>query len=101
MVFRVEISPSALADAEEAFLWIQQESPSKADEWYNGLVDAILSLENFPNRCPLAPESEDIGREIRQLLYKRHRILFGVTGDVVQVFRIRHTARDKLSPDEL
>jgi plasmid stabilization system protein ParE len=51
-----------LADAEEAFLWIQQESPSKADEWYNGLVDAILSLENFPNRCLLAPESEDIGR---------------------------------------
>jgi len=64
-------------------------------------VDAILSLENFPNRCPLAPESEDIGREIRQFLYKRHRILFGVTGDVVQVFRIRHTARNKLSPDEL
>ncbi len=70
MVFRVEISPSALADAEEAFLWIQQESPAIADEWYNGLVDAILSLENFPNRCPLAPESEDIGREIRQLLYR-------------------------------
>ena len=101
MVLRVDISPSALADAEEAFLWIQQESPSKADEWYNGLVDAILSLENFPNRCPLAPESEDIGREIRQLIHKRHRILFGITGDVVQVFRIRHTAQDKLSPDEL
>ncbi len=101
MVLRVEISPSALADAEEAFLWIQQESPAIADEWYNGLVDAILSIENFPNRCPLAPESEDIGREIRQLLYRRHRILFSVTGDVVQVFRIRHTARDRLSPDEL
>jgi plasmid stabilization system protein ParE len=101
MAFRVEISPSALADIEEAFLWIQQESPSTADEWYNGLVDAILSLENFPNRCSLASESEDIGREIRQLLYRRHRILFGVTGDVVQVFRIRHTAQDRLSPEEL
>jgi len=101
MVLRVEISPSALADAEEAFLWIQQESPAIADEWYNGLVDAILSLENFPNRCPLAPESEDIGREIRQLLYRRHRILFSVTGDVVQVFRIRHTAQDSLSSEEL
>lgn len=101
MAFRVEISPSALADIEEAFLWIQQESPSTADDWYNGLVDAIVSLENFPNRCSLAPESEDIGREIRLLLYRRHRILFGVTGDVVQVFRIRHTAQDRLSPDEL
>ncbi len=101
MTFQVEISPSALADAEESFLWIQQESSAKADEWYNGLVEAILSLENFPNRCPLAPESEDIGREIRQLIYKKHRILFGVTDDVVQVFRIRHTAQDRLLQDDL
>lgn len=101
MVYRVEISPSALADAETTFLWIQKDSPQKAEEWYNGLVDAILSLENFPNRCPIAVESQDIRREIRQLLYKGHRILFGVTDNVVQVFRIRHAARDRLSSDEL
>ena len=101
MAYRVEISPSALADAEDAFLWIQKDSPQKAEEWYNGLVDTIISLENFPKRCPFAAESQDIGREIRQLLYKGHRILFGVTDDVVQVFRIRHTARDRLSSDDL
>ncbi|MFM6192983.1 MAG: type II toxin-antitoxin system RelE/ParE family toxin [Planktothrix sp.] len=61
MTFRVEISPSALADVEDIFLWMQRESPSKADEWFNGLVEAILTLEQFPNRCPKAPESEDIG----------------------------------------
>ncbi len=101
MAYRVEISPSALADAEAAFLWIQKDSPQKAEEWYNGLVDAILSLESFPNRCPIAAESIDVGREIRQLLYKKHRIIFGVTDDVVQVFRVRHAARDRLSSDEL
>lgn len=101
MAFRVEISPSALADAQEAFLYIQKDSSLNAEEWYDGLVNAILSLENFPNRCPIASESEEIGREIRQLLYSRYRILFSVTGDVVQVLRIRHTARDWLSSDEL
>jgi len=101
MVYRVEISPSALADAEAIFLWIQKDSPQKAEEWYNGLVDAIVSLESFPNRCPIAPESQDIGREIRQLLYKKHRIIFGVTDDVVLVFRVRHAAQDRLSSDEL
>jgi plasmid stabilization system protein ParE len=101
MAFRVEISPSALADVEEAFLYIQQDFPLKAEEWYDGLVNAILSLEKFPNRCPLASESEEIGREIRQLLYSKYRILFSVTGDVVQVLRVRHTARDWLSSDEL
>ncbi|MCL1475940.1 type II toxin-antitoxin system RelE/ParE family toxin [Argonema antarcticum] len=101
MAFSVEISPSALADAEEAFLYIQKDSSLNAEEWYDGLVNAILSLENFPNRCPLASESEEIGREIHQLIYSRYRILFSVTGDVVQVLRIRHTARDWLSSDEL
>lgn len=101
MTFRVEISPSALTDAEEAFLYIQKDLFLNAEEWYGGLVNAILSLENFPNRCPLASESEETGREIRQLLYSRYRILFSVTGDVVQVLRIRHTARDWLSSDEL
>ncbi|NEP79825.1 MAG: type II toxin-antitoxin system RelE/ParE family toxin [Okeania sp. SIO3C4] len=56
----------------------------------------MLSLEIFPNRCPIAPESADIGREIRQLIYKKHRILFVVTGQVVQVLRIRHTPQDSI-----
>ncbi|CBN57886.1 MULTISPECIES: type II toxin-antitoxin system RelE/ParE family toxin [Kamptonema] len=101
MAFRVEISPSALTDAEEAFLYMQKDSSLNAEEWYNGLVNAILSLENLPNRCPLASESEEIGREIRQLIYKRYRILFSVSEEIVQVLRIRHTARDWLSSDEL
>ena len=101
MTYRVEISPSALNDAEAAFLWHQKESPKTAADWYNGLVDAILSLETFPNRCPIAPESEAIGREVRQLFYQRHRILFGVSGQVVRIYRIRHTSRDWLSPEEL
>ncbi len=101
MTFRVEISPSALADVEDIFLWMQRESPSKADEWFNGLVEAILTLEQFPNRSPKAPESEDIGLEIRQLVYKKHRILFGVSNSDVQIFRIRHIAQDRLSSDNL
>ena len=32
------------------------------------LDEAVQSLELFPNRCPLAPESEELGRKIRQLL---------------------------------
>jgi plasmid stabilization system protein ParE len=70
MVFRVDISPSALNDAEASFLWIQKRSPSDSTDWFNGLLEAIYSLEKFPSRCPLAPESEAIELELRQLLYK-------------------------------
>lgn len=111
MAYRVDISPSDLQDAEDAYLWIKEQAPGRAGAWYEGLLDAIYGLENFPLRCPLAPESEDIGIAIRQLLYSKkgniHRILFAVgydaaTGeDVVRIFRIRHSARLKLTPEEL
>lgn len=111
MAYRVDISPSALQDAEDAYFWIKQRWPARAGEWYEGLLEKIFSLENFPARCPLAPESEDIGLEIRQLLYGSkgnvYRILFcigidGTTGeDVVRIYRIRHRARKRIEVDEI
>jgi plasmid stabilization system protein ParE len=106
MPFRVDIAPSALADAGEAYLWMRERSHSEATDWYNGLLEAIFSLESFPTRCRLAAESEDLGIEIRQLLYGKggtvYRILFTIPGeDVVRVFHIRHTARDRLRPEDV
>lgn len=68
MAYRVDISLPALADAEEIYLWLKEHSPDRAGDWYEGLLAAIFSLENYPERCPVAPESADIGKEIRQLL---------------------------------
>jgi plasmid stabilization system protein ParE len=61
MEFRISISPSALADAEAAYLWIREGDPQMADKWFNGLLDAIDSLQSLPARCPAAPESEELG----------------------------------------
>jgi len=98
MAFRVDISPAALADAEEAYLWRQQNIPERADEWFNGLLQAVFSLENFPIRCALAPISDAFERKVRQLLYGKgrgaYRILFTITEETVVVLRILHSARD-------
>ncbi|MEK6320998.1 MAG: type II toxin-antitoxin system RelE/ParE family toxin [Acidobacteriota bacterium] len=111
MPFRVDISPSALQDAEDAYLWIKRRAPGRASAWYEGLLEAINGLEQMPARCPVAPESEDLGIMIRQLLYGKkgsaYRILFAIgyddsTGeDVVRIFRIRHSARLKATPEEI
>jgi plasmid stabilization system protein ParE len=69
MAFRVEVSPTALADAELAYYGVREHLPDLADPWFDGLQDAVLSLAEMPGRCPLAPESEDLGEVIRQLLY--------------------------------
>src|SRR5579871_3809985 len=111
MAYRIDISPSALLDAEEAYLRAAEQSPSRANTWYNGLFEAIFSLETMPTRCPLAPESEEIGRELRQLLYGKpgriYRIVFALVYDeateeeVIRVYRIWHGARDRLKAEEL
>ena len=111
MAYRVDISLPALADAEEAYLWIRHHSPSTAGEWYEGLLEAIFSLENFPLCCSVAPESADLGQEILQLLYGKrgrvYRILFGIERDqsggedVVRIFRIWHSARKSPTADDV
>ena len=97
MTYEVFIQPGAEEDIEAAYCWLAEHSPDRAAQWYNGLVDAILGLERFPERCPLAPENVAFAREIRQLLSGAYRILFTITGNAVHVLHVRHHARDYLN----
>lgn len=80
MAYRVEISRPALEDAEKTYLWLKIKSEERANQWFKGLVEATNSLKNFPNRCPIAPETRSFLIEIRQLLYGKgqyqYRIFF-------------------------
>jgi plasmid stabilization system protein ParE len=108
MAYRVELSPTAVADLDSIYEWIAVRSPQRAEAWLEGCYRAVLSLEQFPERCSLAVESEALEIEIRQLLYKRTvRILFtlAIEADgegVVRVHRVRHAAQRRLRiPGEL
>jgi prevent-host-death family protein len=64
-------------------------------KWYRGFKQAILSLEEQPNRCPVTPEND----KLRHLLYgnKPHiyRAIYRVLEKQkqVEVLHIRHGAR--------
>lgn len=99
MAFRVEISPSAEADAEGILDWlISQQAGKTGLRWYQGMRRAIASLSKLPKRCALARENKDFPFEVRQLLYgskqHRYRILFTIEGDVVTILHIRHGHRE-------
>ena len=70
-------------DAEEYVLFIREvkKEPAAAERWFRGLVQAIYSLEEFPERCPTIPEQREFQFEIRQLIYFSHRIIFAVEGE--------------------
>ena len=101
MAFRVDITEPALADAEEYVRFIREfrNEPEGAERWFRGLVQAIYSLEDLPERCPAIPEQEDFSFEIRHLLYYSHRIIFCVelAANRVVVYRVYHGSRQRLA----
>ena len=106
--FEVIILPSAEREIGEAYAWIAEYDADAAIRWYNRLMEVIFSLDTFPERCPLAPESHFFNVEIREIFHGRrqhkYRILFTVSENEVHVLHVRHGARLALgeteTPDE-
>ena len=70
-----------------------------AARWYNNLEQAVYALASHPQRCPLAPETRSVKRELRHLLYGKKPHVYRVIYEVdekwraVLVLAIRHGAR--------
>jgi toxin ParE1/3/4 len=95
MTYLVRITSRAERDLAYLFEEINAKYSYAAREWYRGLKEAMLSLEENPNRCPVTRKKD----ELRHLLYgyKPHvyRVIFRVLKrqKVVEVVHIRHGAR--------
>ena len=63
--YAVVILPNAEDDLERAYLYIKEDSPQNALNWYFHMVEGILSLERMPERCAHAPENDFFAEEIR------------------------------------
>ena len=95
--WNVFVELPAQRDIAEARLWLAEREPDAAERWFNSIYNTIGSLEIFPERCPLAPESKPLNAEIREIFHGRrqhkYRILFTVSGNDVHVLHVRHGAR--------
>ncbi|WP_413175870.1 type II toxin-antitoxin system RelE/ParE family toxin [Anabaena azotica] len=58
MTFQVEITPIAEKQIEQAYRWYRKRNPEFADTWFRGLMNAIATLQDKPQRCALAVEHE-------------------------------------------
>jgi toxin ParE1/3/4 len=107
MAYRVEIARNAEAELEELYLWVVARAPQQGSKWFNGLERAVLSLDEHPKRCPVAPESIDPDHPVRVLSYGRkphvYRIFFTVddNANVVRVVHVRRGATRPPIPEEL
>lgn len=105
MAFHVDITEPALVDAEDYVRFIRdiKKEPEAVERWFRGLVQAICSLEELPERCPVIPEQEEFAFEIRHLVNFSHRIIFRVQHESKRlvIYRVYHGSRQGLTESEL
>jgi len=105
MPFRVVFRPRARADVAAAAAWLAGKSSAAAARWRAGFLRIVQKLEDNPALYPTAGEAADLGVDLRELLYGRrssaYRVLFTITGQTVNVLRVRHAAQDRLKPGDI
>jgi plasmid stabilization system protein ParE len=97
MAYRVEFRPRAEQDLETLFRHLVQEAPLHGPRWVSALEDAIYTLRELPERCPVVRQLSRPRVAVRQLLYGRYphvyRIYFTIESATVWILHIRHGAR--------
>ena len=103
MTYSVKLSARARRELQSITDYLAQRNQSAADRWNRGIVLAMRSLADQPQRFALAMESDAFPFQIHQLLYGRkrnYRVVYTIQGNAVVVLTIRHAAQDNLDPSE-
>ena len=103
MAYLVRIAARAERDLASLYQQINAPDSVAARRWYQGLKQAMMTLADRPNRCPVTPEK----KTLRQLLYGQkphlYRVIYRVNSRrrQVDVLHIRHGARRKFRASDL
>jgi plasmid stabilization system protein ParE len=99
MQYLVRLTDRALRDMEAIYEFVEADTSEMALAWFTDLAAAIYSLERYPERGAIIPES----KKLRHLLFGKkpttYRIIYAVDKRkaAVNVLHIRHGARVLLS----
>lgn len=101
--YKVEFLPSAKQDLRMSFLWgVNVWGKTQAERWLRSSATCKKRLTQFPEGCRVAPESEELEREIRHFIIDRYRVLFVVQGNKVSILYVRgsHIGSMANEPDD-
>ena len=91
--YLVEITKVAERDASSIFAYIARDNRDAAVKWIEEIESQINSLETFPERCSIIPETRELGREYHHLIFGNYRTIFRIQGSKVIIMRVVHGAR--------
>ena len=107
MAFKVEFTRRANRDVDEKERWLARLGSSTVARWRARLLEAVEKLETDPHCYPKVEEAEVIGLELRHILFGRqrhiHRAVYSVNDRTrtVTIHRVRHSAQDRLTSEDI
>lgn len=91
----------ALGDLEKIYGWIARDSPTNAEAMIRRITTSIDRLASMPRTGRPAVEQDRIIYELRQLSVRPYRVLYTIQNTRIVILRVRHSAQDDLTPEEL
>ena len=94
--YTVEITDEALADMEQLYQYIAEVllSPENAIGQYNRIADAILTLNELPERCPVMDAEPEHSRGIRRMLVDNYSVFYIIEEPRVIITDVLYSASD-------
>ncbi|MEN8149309.1 MAG: type II toxin-antitoxin system RelE/ParE family toxin [Planctomycetota bacterium] len=95
--YAVEVTDAALAAIRAQAMYIAEEAraPENARRWLERILDAVMSLEQWPRRAARAEEDGYVKFEVRRLVVGSHLLLFTLDDEQrkVWIIGLRHGHR--------
>ena len=94
--YKIIIYDKAIEDMEGIYTYISETlyAPVAAMNQYNRIADAILSLEQMPERVHLMYSEPERSKGIRSLPVDNYAVFFIIDGNTVNVIRVLYGASD-------
>jgi toxin ParE1/3/4 len=88
---RIIWSDDAISDLNEIKKYIARDSPEIANKFVNTIIKKIENLHNLPLMGRIVPEKNNMN--LRELLYKKYRIICEIENEIVKILIIIHGTR--------
>ena len=89
---KIEWAKPALLDLESIRDYIKKDSEYYASRFVERIIEAVESLERFPEMGRNVPEAE--GSNIRELLFSNYRIMYRIEAERILILTVIHGSRN-------
>jgi len=106
MTFTVRELPKARLDKGHIVQWLHDRSPQGAAAWLDAYDQMVERHKVVADALPLAEENQDLGLEVRQLLFKTkrgrvYRAVLHIRGSEVFILRVRGPGQASITADDV